>query len=83
MKDVDGFPWADRDGKIAARARGILYEAVSRALEDSKKVYEDPRKAYEVSMETVKVMLSGIRRGMRKEIEEQVLKPYRQRFSFD
>lgn len=83
MKDVDGFSCGGRVDVLEKRATRAIYDAVSRALEDPKKIFGDSRRAYEEGINTVEAMIRSLRRSTKNEIKENILKPYKQRNSFD
>lgn len=83
MKDIDGFPCGDKTDVLEKKATRAIYDAVLRALEDTKKVYQDPRIAFQEGLNTAREILSKVSRGTRKQVEKDLIKPYIQRNSFD
>lgn len=74
---------ADKKEKLAKRATVIIYDAVIRALKDPKRVYKDPRRAFEEGLDTAEKILSKLNRGTRKELERNIVNPYKEKHSFD
>ena len=82
-KDVYGL-WGDKTDVLEKKAMKIIYRAVSRALKNPQRLYPDnPRKAFEEGLSTVNTILSGVSRGTRKQVENDLIKPYKQKNSFD
>jgi hypothetical protein len=75
MKDIDGFPCGGRVDVLEKRALKSMYGAVSRALEDPKKVYGNTPRAFQEGLNTAKVMLSKVRGGTRRQIEKELIEP--------